>query len=392
MMNKKMKEEFKPKNLNFSMRRTIAIAFKTINQFRRDRRTIALLSVVPIAIMLIFGLAFSGEVKNVPILVDNQDVLYTNPFPPISLHLGPNITDSLLNDTSVDVSFGNYFDGINAVEKGDYYAAVLIPANFSEQVVKMLAGDNETVKMFVYIDATKPTIRASVLGAIHDALDESLEGKGINVEQILAHDGAEFTGLDVGIPSVIAFVMIFLLLIVGLITIVREKIQGTQDRLYSTPLRSSERLLGYVIGLMLIAFLMITLVLIFGVFVFGAKVQGNVFLLIFAALLFGIAHVFMAVFLSNFAQNELQAIQFAPLTAIPSMALGGMLVPIVSLPGWLQPFSYVVPLTYGINLFEGIMLKGWGFKELWLEFTIVAGMCLLFFILAVVTVRSRMRD
>lgn len=391
-MNKKMKEEFKPKNLNFSMRRTIAIAFKTINQFRRDRRTIALLSVVPIAIMLIFGLAFSGEVKNVPILVDNQDVLYTNPFPPISLHLGPNITDSLLNDTSVDVSFGNYFDGINAVEKGDYYAAVLIPANFSEQVVKMLAGDNETVKMFVYIDATKPTIRASVLGAIHDALDESLEGKGINVEQILAHDGAEFTGLDVGIPSVIAFVMIFLLLIVGLITIVREKIQGTQDRLYSTPLRSSERLLGYVIGLMLIAFLMITLVLIFGVFVFGAKVQGNVFLLIFAALLFGIAHVFMAVFLSNFAQNELQAIQFAPLTAIPSMALGGMLVPIVSLPGWLQPFSYVVPLTYGINLFEGIMLKGWGFKELWLEFTIVAGMCLLFFILAVVTVRSRMRD
>lgn len=391
-MSKKKNDEFKPKNLNFSMRRSFAIAFKTINQFRRDRRTIALLSVVPIAIMLIFGLAFSGEVKNVPILVDNQDDLYTHPFPAISLHLGPNITDSLLNDTSVDVSFGNYFDGIDAVEKGDYYAAILIPANFSEQVVKMLTGDNETVKMFVYIDATKPTIRASVLGAVHDALDDSLGEKGINVVQILAHEGAEYTGLDVGIPAVIAFVMIFLLLIVGLITIVREKIQGTQDRLYSTPLRSSERLLGYVIGLLLIAFLMIAFVLIFGVFVFGARVQGSVFLLIFAALLFGIAHVFMAVFLSNFAQNELQAIQFAPLTAIPSMALGGMLVPIVSLPGWLQPISYAVPLTYGINLFEGIMLKGWGFKELWLEFTVVAGMCLLFFVLAILTVRSRMRD
>ena len=137
---------------------------------------------------------------------------------------------------------------------------------------------------------------------------------------------------------------------------------------------------------------MIALILIFGIFVFGAKVRGNAFLLIFAALLFGLAHVFMSVFLANFAQNELQAIQFAPLTAIPSMALGGLLIPVVGLPVWLQPVSYIVPLTYGINLFEGIMLKGWGFKELWVDFLVVAGMCLFFFILAVLSVRNRMRD
>ncbi|MCE7738909.1 MAG: ABC transporter permease [Candidatus Heimdallarchaeota archaeon] len=384
--------DLKPKNLNFSLRRTMAIAFRTMNQFRRDRRTIALMSIVPIVIMLIFGLAFSGEVRNVPVIIDNQDVLYTNPFPPISLHLGPNITDNLVADDGVDVTFGNYDQGIDSVELGDVYAAVLIPANFSELVVRMLTGENVTIQLYVYIDATKPTIRASVMSTIYDALDSAVGDRGIKLVQILAHDGAEFTGLDVGIPSVIAFVIIFLLVIVGTITVTREKIQGTQDRLYSTPLRSSERLLGYVIGLLLIAILMISLTLIFGVLVFGVKVHGNVFLLIFAALIFGIAHVFLAVFLSNFAQNELQAIQFAPLTALPSMALGGMLVPIVSLPVWLQPLSYVVPLTYGINLFEGIMLKGWGFKELWVDFTVVAGMCLLFFILAVVTVRNRMRD
>lgn len=384
--------DLKPKNLNFSLRRTMAIAFRTMNQFRRDRRTIALMSIVPIVIMLIFGLAFSGEVRNVPVIIDNQDVLYTNPFPPISLHLGPNITDNLVADDGVDVTFGNYDQGIDSVELGYVYAAVLIPANFSELVVRMLTGENVTIQLYVYIDATKPTIRASVMSTIYDALDSAVGDRGIKLVQILAHDGAEFTGLDVGIPSVIAFVIIFLLVIVGTITVTREKIQGTQDRLYSTPLRSSERLLGYVIGLLLIAILMISLTLIFGVLVFGVKVHGNVFLLIFAALIFGIAHVFLAVFLSNFAQNELQAIQFAPLTALPSMALGGMLVPIVSLPVWLQPLSYVVPLTYGINLFEGIMLKGWGFKELWVDFTVVAGMCLLFFILAVVTVRNRMRD
>lgn len=391
-MNKKNKDKLEHKNLKFSFRRTMAIALRTMSQFRRDRRTMILLSVVPIAVMLIFGLAFSGEVKNVPILVDNQDVEYTHPFPPISMHLGQNITDNLIANDGVDVTIGEYDTGIDSVELGDYYAAILIPANFSEMLVKMTTGQNISVQLFIYIDATKPTIRASIMSTIYDALDDAVGDKGIKLTQILAHDGAEFTGIDVGIPSVIAFVMIFLLVIVGVITVTRERIQGTQDRLYSTPLRSSERLLGYVIGLLFIAVLMITLLLIFGVFVFGARVQGNVLLLIFAAFLFGVTHIFMAVFLSNFAQNELQAIQFAPLTAIPSMALGGMLVPIVSLPVWLQPISYIVPLTYGINLFEGIMLKGWGFAELWVDFVVVAGMCLIFFTLAVVTVRNRMRD
>ncbi len=385
-MSKKDKNEILPKNLNFSFRRTMAIASRTMNQFRRDRRTLGLLIVVPIAIMLIFGLAFSGEVNNVPIILDNQDVEY------MSINFGLNLSEALQADNSVDITDGDYTEGIDLVERGRFYAAVLIPENFSENIIRMFMGDDISGGLFIYVDATKPQVRASILGAIHDALDEAMGETGINVVQILAHEGAEFTGIDVGIPAVIAFVLIFLLVIVGVITVTREKIQGTEDRLYATPLRSSERLLGYVIGLLFIALLMITLVLIFGVFIFGARVQGNVFLLIFAATLFGIAHVFMAVFLANFAQNELQAIQFAPLTAIPSMALGGMLVPIVSLPVWLQPLSYLVPLTYGINLFEGIMLKGWGFAELWVDFVVVAGMCILFFVLAVLTVRNRMRD
>ena len=386
-MSKKSQIEFLPKNPSFSFRRTMAIAFKTINQFRRDRRTLVLLTIVPVITMLVFGLALSGEVNNVPIVVENNDLLYSG------FNLGNNITSVLENDSRVNIDFtSTYTEGIDFVENGKFYASILIPANFSQNLVHMLAFGNVTPSFYIYIDATKPSVRASVLGAIREAVEESIGDKGINLVQTLAHEGAEFTGLDVGIPAIIAFELIFLLVIVGVITVTREKIQGTQDRLYATPLRSSERLLGYVIGLLLIATIMVTVILIFGIFVFGAKVRGNAFLLIFAALLFGLAHVFMSVFLANFAQNELQAIQFAPLTAIPSMALGGLLIPVVGLPLWLQPFSYIIPLTYGINLFEGIMLKGWGFKELWLDFTVVAGMCLIFFVLAVISVKNRMRD
>jgi len=385
-MNKKTEDEFKPKSLTFSFRRTMAIALKTINQFRRDRRTLALLTIVPIITMLIFGLALSGEVNNVPIVFENNDVSYGG------INLGTNITTILEDDNRVTISNDSYSNGIDLVENGKYYASILIPSNFSQNLVHMLLFGNVTPSFYLYIDATNPTVRGSVLSAIRDALEESIGDKGINLIQTLAYDGAEFTGIDVGIPAIIAFELIFLLVIVGVITVTREKIQGTQDRLYATPLKSSERLLGYVIGLLLIATIMVAIILIVGIFVFGAKVRGNAFLLIFAALLFALAHIFMAVFLANFARNELQAIQFAPLTAIPSMALGGLLIPVVGLPLWLQPVSYIVPLTYGINLFEGIMLKGWGFKELWVDFLVVAGMCLIFFILAVISVRNRMRD
>jgi len=385
-MNKKTEDEFKPKSLTFSFRRTMAIALKTINQFRRDRRTLALLTIVPIITMLIFGLALSGEVNNVPIVFENNDVSYGG------INLGTNITTILEDDNRVTISNDSYSNGIDLVENGKYYTSILIPSNFSQNLVHMLLFGNVTPSFYLYIDATNPTVRGSVLSAIRDALEESIGDKGINLIQTLAYDGAEFTGIDVGIPAIIAFELIFLLVIVGVITVTREKIQGTQDRLYATPLKSSERLLGYVIGLLLIATIMVAIILIVGIFVFGAKVRGNAFLLIFAALLFALAHIFMAVFLANFARNELQAIQFAPLTAIPSMALGGLLIPVVGLPLWLQPVSYIVPLTYGINLFEGIMLKGWGFKELWVDFLVVAGMCLIFFILAVISVRNRMRD
>ena len=379
----------------FSMRRSLSVALRVLNMFRRDRRTMGMMLVIPAVIMVIFGLTLSGEIVNLPIILDNQDVGFSVEIPFIgnfTLNAGQNITDALVIDERVEVIEGIYEENIENVENGSYFAVVHIPEDFSYSIFNITQGITTQVTIKLYLDATKPPIRASIVGAIHDSLSQIIGDVGIEVEQILAFDGAQFTGYDVGIPAVMGFVITFLLVLIGTLTVTRERIMGTEDRLYSTPLSTAERLTGYVISLLAIAASMIAVILLVGVVAFGATVRGNFFMLILVAFLFGLAHVFLAVFLSNFAANELQAIQFAPLTALPSMALSGMLVPINSLPLWLQPISKIVPLTYGINLFEGVMLKGWGFKELWVDFLIVAGMALLFFILAILTVRNRMKD
>jgi len=112
-------------------------------------------------------------------------------------------------------------------------------------------------------------------------------------------------------------------------------------------------------------------------------------LLFGVAVLYALAHVFLAVFLSNFARNELQAVQLAPLIALPSMALSGMLIPVTSFPGWVQDIAHFVPMYYGVKLFEGIMLKGYSAGQLSFELAVVVIMAGLFLALASMTVKDR---
>ncbi len=139
----------------------------------------------------------------------------------------------------------------------------------------------------------------------------------------------------------------------------------------------------------LLGIVMVCVILGIGIGVFGVTVQGNFGLLFFGAVLYALAHIFLAVFLSNFAKNELQAVQMAPLIALPSMALSGMLIPINTFPDWVQTIAHFVPMYYGNRVFEGIMLKGYGIGDLGLEFSVIGGIAVLFFALAVMTVKDR---
>ena len=76
-----------------------------------------------------------------------------------------------------------------------------------------------------------------------------------------------------------------------------------------------------------------------------------------------------------------------PLIAIPSMAHSGFLVPVKILPNFLQPFSNIVPMTYGIRLFRGIMLKGYSITDMLPDFIIIVAITVLFLILALISIK-----
>jgi ABC-2 type transport system permease protein len=396
----------------FSSTRVLAVSWRVLKQISRDKRTLGMMIAMPAIIMLIFGFALGGQVKNVPVLVDNQDSGFS--FGAASFHFGDNITTAMQSDDRVKVKIGDYDTGKAGVDNGTYQAAIIIPANFSQSLmlsmtkqnlqrlgnialppnIAQLLGNatvgNATIPM--YIDGTKPANQASIMGALQSAMQGLSGGGGITLDKQFAFGNVEYSGLDVSIPSVIAFVLTFLVLLISLIIITRETTSGTLQRVYTTPLSAIERLLGYSLALLLLGILMVTVILVIGIGVFGVVVQGSFALLFFGAVLYALAHIFLAVFLSNFAKNELQAVQMAPLIALPSMALSGMLIPVSSFPDWVQVIAKFVPMYYGNRLFEGIMLKGYSVGELGLEFLVIGGIAALFFGLAVATVKDRITD
>jgi ABC-2 type transport system permease protein len=349
---------------------------------------------LPIVIMLIFGTALSGEVKNVPIIIQNEDVAFNAPEIPIPINAGNVITNSLMQDdrVKIDQNEQSWEKAVKLVEDGEFSAVVRIPSNFSESLVqKNLFPLNQTdLALYIYIDGTKPSIRISIMGALQEALQDALGGEAFTLEETLAYGNAEYEGLDVAIPAVMALVLTFLVLLISLVTIIRDKLYGTQNRLYTTPLTKLERLLGFVLALSIIGMLMVVSVIVIGTLVFGAEVRGSLLLLVVSAYLYAISNIFLAVFLSNFAENELQAIQFAPLIAFPSMALSGMLVPVNTMPGLAQTVSKFIPMTYGVTIFEGIMLKGQGIADLQYEYLILNLYALIAFTLAILTVKDKM--
>ncbi len=377
----------------FSVHRVGAVTWRVLKQIARDRRTLGMMIVMPAVIMLIFGFALGGEVKHVPILLDNQDSGFT--VAGNSLNFGNNITANLQQDYRVKVTLGSFDLGKTGVDNGTYFGAIEIPANFSQQMFLISANQtlqrlgttipqgisltllgNATVgnaTVSIYLDGTKPQNEASIIAALQSALQSSFGSSGVTLDKQFAFGNVEFSGLDVSIPSVMAFVLTFLVLLVSLIIISKENTSGVLARIYATPLSAIERLLGYSIALLVLGMLMGGVILGIGVGVFGAVVRGNFALLFFGAVLYALAHVFLAVFLSNFAKNELQAVQMAPLIALPSMALSGMLVTVNSFPNWVQVIAKFIPMYYGNRLFEGIMLKGYGLGDLSWEFGVVTG-------------------
>jgi ABC-2 type transport system permease protein len=358
--------------------RVAAITRRLLQQFRHDRRTLALLFVAPLVILSLIGYLIRGGASAPDVGIANQD---QGPA-------GATIASALEKSSKIHAVTINATDGDAKLKDGSLGAYIVFPPDFSQ------LAQRGTIAPEIHLEGSQPGAQAPVLQAMQDALTSlAASTSAIRFQPGITHlyGGSNLDQLDYFGAAFIGLILFFLVFVVTIVSFLRERSQGTLERLMASPLRRGEIVVGYMLGFTILALVQAVEVLLFSLYVLKVHNQGNVLLIFGFEVLMALSAVNLGIFLSMFARTEFQAVQFIPLVIVPQVLLSGILFPISTEPKPLQYISDVLPLTYAVNGLRDIMLKGadltW--PALQLDAGVVAGFCVLVIIAGIGTLRRQ---
>ena len=360
--------------------RILVITQRIFLGLKRDRRSMAMMVVAPIMAMFVFGIAFSGDVKDVDIIIVNSDAGADIPDMDLRFFMSKSIINNL-DEEMLEIEYlSNTEEAIEKVEKGEVYAVIEFPEDFTETLMRLIAqnsNSNSTIpqssvstQIIIHSDNSNVNVANSIVQAVSEALTKTLDEKGfevpiqLSIDPVYAED-AEF--IDVFVPGIIAFVIFLLTTLLTLVSFVSERTQGTLERLLATPIDESDIVLGYALAFGIVGMVQALLLLSVGILVFDIIIIGNILLAFLIAALLAVVSQALGILLSSAAKREAQAVQFIPFIVLPAFLLSGIFWPIEAIPGWLRPASYFIPPTYAVNAMRSVALRGWGLDQIWPE-------------------------
>lgn len=164
-------------------------------------------------------------------------------------------------------------------------------------------------------------------------------------------------------PLMLGLFPFLLMFLITSIAVLRERTQGTLDRLMVSPIGRGDLIGGYAIAYTLVALAQAAVTMTVGLWLLDLPNAGSLWLSFLVVILQAVLGVALGLFLSAFARNEFQAIQFLPAVVLPQFLLAGLLVPLERLPGWLEGVARLMPLTYAFQALDRIMQQGLGLGD-----------------------------
>ena len=194
--------------------------------------------------------------------------------------------------------------------------------------------------------------------------------------------------LDFAAPAIMSiFALLFSFILTG-VSFLRERLGGTLERLLATPVGRADLLVGYLLGFLGFALLQSLVVQIYTVYVLHVTYKST-FLEVFLFLsILTITGVSLGIFISVFARNEFQIMQFLPLFLAPQIFLSGVFLPVGEMPDYLQAISAVLPLRYAIEGLRALMLQGASLADVGKDLAILGAIAAGSLVLAGTTVRK----
>ena len=372
--------------------RFFTVTKRVFRDLKNDKRSLALIVIAPIFVMFIFGLAFSGEVRNVKVIVVNQDGGAEIGGSAMSL------SEKIISNLDEEVLKLEYMDerdtALEVVENGDAYAVIFFPADFTATVLSGIQdrGSGSSAEIELLLDKSNINVANAITKALNDALLATIDQAGmqmpVKVDSVaIFGENAKF--MDFFVPGIMAFAVYMITTLLTLVTFVGERTSGTLERMLATTLNERDIVMGYAAAFSLIGIGQAVLLLLVGILVFDITVVGNVLLAFLVIAILAVVSQALGILLSSTAKREAQAIQVLPFVVLPAFLLAGIFWPIEAIPTWLRPLSYIVPPTYAVDASRAVMLKGYGIGKIWIDIVVLLAMAAFFLTLAVLSLKTR---
>jgi ABC-2 type transport system permease protein len=367
------------------MSRILAVMKKEVLQMSRDRMTLALVFMMPLIQLLLFGYAIQTEVKHIPTVVFDQS-------------LSPESRDMLGSFSAsgyFDITYASssYTGVTQSIDSGQTKVGIIFPPDFADKVRR-----GESAPLQVIVDASDNMVAnqaiaiANSIGLIksQEVLFKKMHLSGapydIRVRPWYNPDGITAFYM---VPAILGIIVTLTMMLLTAVAIVRERERGTLEQLMVTPIKSYEMMIGKITPYIVMGYVQITIALLVGVLVFDVPIRGSLLQLYILTLFFITASLGLGLMISNIAKNQMQAFQLSFFVLLPSILLSGFLFPREAMPRVIYYISAVIPLTYYLDIIRGIILKGIGYQYLMGQVTALLVFSLIFLTISILKFKKK---
>jgi ABC-2 type transport system permease protein len=334
-------------------RKTWAMLLKEFIQLRRDRVSFAMIIMIPLVQLMLFGYAINTMPRDLPtaVLMQERNDLTRSILAALENTKFFKVTRLPHTEAEVD----------QLLASGTVLFAVEIPANFERSVRR---GDKPA--MLIEADATDPVASGTAIGALGQVLQTALShdrdvpdstAMPFEIRTHARYNPAGVTQLNI-VPGLVGTILTMTMLIFTALSVTREIERGTMESLLAMPISPVEIMLGKIVPYILVGFVQASLIIGIGVSLFGVPVVGNLGMLAALSTLFIAANLSIGYTFSTIAQNQLQAMQMSMMFFLPNILLSGFMFPFAGMPVWAQYVGEALPLTHYLRIVRSIMLKG----------------------------------
>lgn len=330
-----------------------AIIKRIVQQFIRDKRSIALMMIAPLLVMTLIWL-----------------VLDLDPYEPtIAVTDLPEQLEIALENENATIINISKNEAEESLENGTVDAHITF----------------DDTNLNIIMEGSDPTATSAVQKVLNRAADQ-LNKNPIQSEIEFLYGSADLNLFDQTGPVLIGYFVFFFVFLIGGVSFLRERTQGTLERLLATPLKRWEIVTGYLIGFGIFIIIQSIIITAYSIYILDLYMAGSFFAVLVITFLLAIAALSLGTLLSAFSKSEFQMIQFIPLVIIPQVFFSG-LFHVESIP-WINAIGKVMPLTYGASALNEIMVRGQGLGSVAFDISVLIGFSLLFIFMNIIALKQ----